>query len=1586
MSCKPSVSFVASSRKCSWAAPVGSSRHLLWLMLLGAAVLLAPSAAYAQTDPAQSTCTAVAGTAVADGADFDVIIVTLLESDGVTPVPNHTVSLAVVVGNPAIVTIVPPSGTSNGFGNVAFVVYCTEAQTVTFQATDETDGVVITQTADVLFYEVTDPDNSTVVPEDGQAAADGVDTETITVTLISTDGDPVVGHDVTLAVLAGNPGTVNIGPASGPSDAGGVVTFDVSCTEEQTVTFQATDTTEEPDVVIAQTADVSFAEATDPGSSTVLADDGQAVADGVETETITVTLVSADGDPVVGHDVTLAVLAGNPGTVNIGPASGPSDAGGVVTFDVSCTEEQTVTFQATDTTEEPDVVITQTADVSFAEATDPGNSTVTAEDGQAGGDGVDTETVTVTLVSTDGDPVVGHDVALAVIAGNPGSVTIGPPSGPSDAGGVVTFEVSCTELQTITLQATDTTEEPDVVITQTAAVTFVVGAPTHVVFAQQPTDTPAGAVITPPVTVEIRDAADHLVDTATHAVALAIQDNPGGGTLSGTTIQHAVGGVAAFDDLSINSDGDGYTLRAVSGALLEDVSDPFAVFVGTPHHLAFVQQPSDVTADDITFITPPVTVEVRDEFDNLVDSDFGTQVTLAIDSNPGGGTLHGTNPQTVSGGVATFDDLTIDRIGTGYTLAATAPGLAGDISMTFRVTPGVAHHLAFVQHPTNTAAGSVIAPSVTVEILDAHDNRADASDAITLSIGNNPSGGTLSGTLTQAADDGLATFDDLSIDQVGDGYTLQADSGVLTLDVSGPFNVTPAKNIKAGSVSVTLVDAATTDVTFGYTIEGSSPMDPFETEIGLDQGGNGSVDVVLVTIAPGDPDVVLEPGLHTVTRNVRAALNGRIGHGDNIVVRLDSADQVNDEYREDDNVGTAGLVVDLDADHVTLVVSSFEARVDYTVTSPANVPAFNIRLALNNPANVLTTVPGSVTPGSHSTEMTDLSALLRARGVAAGANATIVAQLDPANTVTELTTANNQASSTGTYAVDLAITRLAFPGTALGADFPVTVEYTVGVNEPVEDFRIGFYVADNGDVSSVATDTRFATRRITDATRDVLGERAKREGAHTLVYVLNIPADAFPSADFFIKAWLDDGDGVDENNEGNNIAATPNSSVDPDADVDGDGLTRAQEESGFEIPPGTIFRADVGGAGAGAPIGSQFTRTFDTEADTDYDGLNDALERQTLTNPADRDSDADGLTDGEEDANQNGQVDAGETDPRQWDTDGDGLSDKEELDGFAVTRYAAGSVSGKFNPDNVVTVFPSPNTADTDGDGIPDWDEVNTYAQTASAEDGSVESIGLEAIEARSERPVSKPVWGIRTDPTMADSDGDGIADADDPAPQINPARWGFPPDDPEVQQLRSDLGLTDEATFQARLLDFDQDGDGFLEAPDANGDGFPDFTRYNEALLEQAFGIDFSNDGTLSDGFDVGGLLQGDAETGERPRFGSYRIIRSDDGTVRGDGILDLADDTADSPGVALGQLIPTDNCPNESNLDQADYDGDGLGDACDADIDNDGIPEPLDPVAQTPGLLGLCGFGSAFSLVFCLLGLIGLKSIGVYRRQDRT
>ena len=50
--------------------------------------------------------------------------------------------------------------------------------------------------------------------------------------------------------------------------------------------------------------------------------------------------------------------------------------------------------------------------------------------------------------------------------------------------------------------------------------------------------------------------------------------------------------------------------------------------------------------------------------------------------------------------------------------------------------------------------------------------------------------------------------------------------------------------------------------------------------------------------------------------------------------------------------------------------------------------------------------------------------------------------------------------------------------------------------------------------------------------------------------------------------------------------------------------------------------------------------------------------------------------------------------------------------------------------------------------------------------------------------------------------------------------------------------------------------------------------------------------------------------------------------------------------PDFALG--VALDNCQFIPNPGQENADGDPLGDACDPDDDNDGIPDPLDPTPR--------------------------------------
>ena len=100
----------------------------------------------------------------------------------------------------------------------------------------------------------------------------------------------------------------------------------------------------------------------------------------------------------------------------------------------------------------------------------------------------------------------------------------------------------------------------------------------------------------------------------------------------------------------------------------------------------------------------------------------------------------------------------------------------------------------FTVAPTNTAESSSITPAVSVSIEDSGNNvQTSATNTITLAIGTNPGGGTLSGgaTVTATAINGVATFTGLSINKPGTGYTLTAAASGLTTATSGTFNITP---------------------------------------------------------------------------------------------------------------------------------------------------------------------------------------------------------------------------------------------------------------------------------------------------------------------------------------------------------------------------------------------------------------------------------------------------------------------------------------------------------------------------------------------------------------------------------------------------------------------------------------------------------------------------------------------------------------------------------------------------------------------------------------------------------------------------
>ncbi|MGH7563977.1 MAG: invasin domain 3-containing protein [Gemmatimonadota bacterium] len=222
--------------------------------------------------------------------------------------------------------------------------------------------------------------------------------------------------------------------------------------------------------------------------------------------------------------------------------------------------------------------------------------------------------------------------------------------------------------------------------------------------------------------------------------------------------------------------------------------------------LRFVQEPTDVAVGE--HIDPAVTVEAVDASGNRVAS-FTSRVNVDLLSNPGGASLGGRKQDDPLNGLAIFDNLSVNLPGEGYTLRATASGLASATSAAFDAGDDDdedAVRLAFGQQPTNALAGATISPAVTVLAVDS-DGETDTSfgGTITIAKAAGPSSGQLQGTLTRPAASGIAMFDDLSLELAGT-YTLSAASSPLTGATSATFTIAPGP--PSGATSEITADPA----------------------------------------------------------------------------------------------------------------------------------------------------------------------------------------------------------------------------------------------------------------------------------------------------------------------------------------------------------------------------------------------------------------------------------------------------------------------------------------------------------------------------------------------------------------------------------------------------------------------------------------------------------------------------------------------------------------------------------------------------------------------------------------------------------
>jgi len=187
-----------------------------------------------------------------------------------------------------------------------------------------------------------------------------------------------------------------------------------------------------------------------------------------------------------------------------------------------------------------------------------------------------------------------------------------------------------------------------------------------------------------------------------------------------------------------------------------------------------------------------LTVSALDAYGNVATNYLGRVVFTTDDTHTAPAPVLPAAYQFVAGdgGGKLFPTVTLYTAGPRTVTATDQTPIAtpaGVLSLT--VDGGVASKLRFAQQPTNGVAGVALAPSVTVEVADAYDNRAStAVNVIDIGIATNPGRAVATGVQATAVA-GSATFASLSLDRPGVSYVLRATTAGLSAGLSSAFTV-----------------------------------------------------------------------------------------------------------------------------------------------------------------------------------------------------------------------------------------------------------------------------------------------------------------------------------------------------------------------------------------------------------------------------------------------------------------------------------------------------------------------------------------------------------------------------------------------------------------------------------------------------------------------------------------------------------------------------------------------------------------------------------------------------------------------------
>jgi hypothetical protein len=244
-----------------------------------------------------------------------------------------------------------------------------------------------------------------------------------------------------------------------------------------------------------------------------------------------------------------------------------------------------------------------------------------------------------------------------------------------------------------------------------ATVGFATLSSTELVVTQPPPSSiPAGSSFG--LTVQAEDGSGNPVTSFNGPLTVGLGTDTnyyGSFTLGGTLTVTASGGVATFSGLKLPTTiaGRYNSLYVSGGGFGWGITNTITVTPAAAAQVVITQQPPATVKVNGAF---GLQASIEDQYGNVVTTATNT-VSVAFANNPTGATLGGTLTATASQGVATFSGLTINKVGSGYTLQPTSGGLSSAATSAINVTK-TGRTSAIVAPSGSNVPESLLAPLV----------------------------------------------------------------------------------------------------------------------------------------------------------------------------------------------------------------------------------------------------------------------------------------------------------------------------------------------------------------------------------------------------------------------------------------------------------------------------------------------------------------------------------------------------------------------------------------------------------------------------------------------------------------------------------------------------------------------------------------------------------------------------------------------------------------------------------------------------------------------------------------------------------